>query len=122
MSTEVRKVPADWDHPKKEDGSIQPMYDIDYETALAQWLENHYLWLEGKHRYQMADPNGTKDYKYYAEYVKDAPQVAFYRPKWTDEERTHYQLYETITEGTPVTPPFQTIDALEKFIKDHSPG
>lgn len=118
MGDMIRRVPANWEHPKREDGSWQPLYDIDYETALAQWLENHYLWLEGRHRYQLENPDQTKEYKYYAEFEEDAPEVAFHRPKWKDEERTHYQLYETITEGTPRTPVFASEEDLRKYCEE----
>jgi hypothetical protein len=119
MSTEVRRVPADWEHPKNEDGSFKPLYDIDYETALSEWLENHNLWLEGKHPHQLEYPEDTEDFKHYADYGGDPPDEDLYRPKWSDDQRTHYQLYETISEGKPVSPVFSTLEELERYVEDH---
>lgn len=33
------------------------------------------------------------------------PYGAYRSEPWTEEERTHLQVYETVSEGTPVTPP-----------------
>lgn len=40
---------------------------------------------------------------------------AFYRPEWT-EEPTHYQVYETVTEGTPVSPVFASLDEMQVWL------
>lgn len=39
-----------------------------------------------------------------------------YRPAWTDAERNGYQLYETTTEGTPLTPSFATEAELITYL------
>ncbi|HEY0657275.1 MAG TPA: hypothetical protein VGD05_02315 [Pyrinomonadaceae bacterium] len=119
MSSEIRRVPANWEHPKTSNGSYQPMFDRDYETAIAKWIENHQLWLESKHPDQLKNPETMKEYKYFAEWGGDAPEIDYYRPKWSDEERTHYQLYESTSEGTPLTPPFATKEELARYCADN---
>ena len=42
-----------------------------------------------------------------------------HRPNWTDEERTHYQWYENVSEGTPMSPPFSTKARLVQFIVEN---
>ena len=66
MGREIRIVPKGWEHPKKRDGSYQPMRDT-----------------------------------VYAERAR---------------EPTCYQMYETVSEGTPVTPVFETEDELVDYL------
>jgi len=35
------------------------------------------------------------------------PDKEYYRPAWTEEEATAFQMYETVSEGTPVSPFFR---------------
>lgn len=39
-----------------------------------------------------------------------------YRPDWKPEEATWFQMYETVSEGTPVTPPFETREELVEYL------
>jgi hypothetical protein len=114
MGREIRRVPANWVHPKDERGRYQPMFDEDYEAAITEWIKNHELWMRREHPDQIKG-HGT-EYSYYAEWNGNAPEVEYYRPKWTDEERTHYQVYETVSEGTPVTPVFATKEGLIEYL------
>lgn len=79
MGREIRRVPLGWEHPKNERGHYQPLHDNDYETALKEWTERAAEWR----------------LKYGSEY--DAPpKPKYYRPAWTSEEATCYQLYERV--------------------------
>lgn len=40
-------------------------------------------------------------------------------PHWREEERTHYQMYETTTEGTPISPVMKSPEALAKWLVDN---
>jgi hypothetical protein len=40
-------------------------------------------------------------------------------PLWPDEQRTHLVLYETITEGTPVSPVLSTDEELARWLADN---
>ncbi len=42
-------------------------------------------------------------------------QPEWYRPAF-ESEPTHYQLYETVTEGTPMSPVFETKEELGKWM------
>jgi hypothetical protein len=49
-----------------------------------------------------------------------APEPADYRTRaWTPEQATHYQAYETISLGTPITPRFATSDELIDYLVKH---
>jgi hypothetical protein len=119
MGREIRKVPKGWEHPKNDRGEYQPMYDEDYETALNKWWTNHCLWIEEKHPDQIKSPELVNEYKYFAEWDGNAPDVEYYRPKWTDEERKCIQMYETVSEGTPVSPVFETEDELIEYLVEY---
>ncbi len=119
MGREIRQVPANWEHPKDDKGRYVPINDEDYETVITEWIRDHNLWMIGKHPDQIEDSEAMAKYEYYAEWYGDAPGVEYYHPKWTDEERTHYQVYETVTEGTPVTPSFKTKAELINYLVEH---
>lgn len=122
MGREIRRVPFDWQHPKREEyipsrdifsegkwvetDDYQPLYDKDYETAAQEWIAEFDQWRAGTH------PQQDEDCKYFWEY-DSPPKEEYYRSrKWTVEEATHYQIYETVSEGKPVSPVFATLDEL----------
>lgn len=107
MGREVRKVPPNWEHPKTKlyaDGyGYQPMYDRTFAAAVAEWKAGFAKWEEGNR------PEDCEDE--YWEYEGAPPEREYYRP-WSDEEATWFQVWETVSEGTPVTPPFATREEL----------
>lgn len=128
MGREIRQVIPNWDHPrrrcehspwmggcdeaKRNNGQCyQPMYDQDYDAAAREWLRDCIAHSKKKH----TDPES----KYYWDYSGPPPDKAFYRPKWSDHERTWVQIYETVSEGTPVTPPFATKAELVEYLVQH---
>ena len=68
------------------------------------------LWRAGNH------PDQVDYCKYYWEWAGAPPDEISYRQrKWTAEEATHFQVYETVSEGKPITPAFAT----EAELVDH---
>jgi hypothetical protein len=97
MGRELRRVPADWQHPKDKKGHYIPMDDhFPYNKEEIQeglrdgWLKNE-------------PPN------------YGVPVM----PQWPDSERTHYQMYEDTSEGTPISPVMETPEALARWLADH---
>ena len=123
MGLEIRRVPPNWEHPRytkgdanrpEDVGTYRPCYDESYEDARKKWLAELWLWLDGKHESQ---ENGySSDYDYW-EY-SNTPDRESYRPAFT-EEPTWFQVYETVSEGCPVTPPFATKEELVVFLYTH---
>jgi hypothetical protein len=118
MGREIRKVPKNWEHPKSDRGygrgmEFTPLYDQDYLTEITEWIKNHELWLKGEHEDQK-EPDGCKE-KFYAEWGGDPPHVEAYRPAWT-EPADHFQVYETVSEGTPVSPVFATKEEMIEYL------
>lgn len=119
MGREIRRVPANWEHPKTKLGNeYQPMHDTPYSKAIGEWIKNHLLWECGKHPDQLNGSFG-KGCRYYAEWAGNPPDVEYYRPDWKPEDMTWYQVYETVSEGTPVSPPFATREELVDYLMNH---
>ncbi len=117
MGREVRRVPVNWKHPKaKGSNTYQPMYDQDFETASNEWKAQFKSWEDGTHE-DFAEYGGK--YEFW-EWDGDPPNSEYYRPKWSDEERTHIQMYETTSEGTPISPVMETPEELAKWLYDNN--
>lgn len=101
MSREVRRVPKDWKHPKNERGAFLPLHD-GYETARDEFMK-----LLNEKGLQAA-----------LDYFGRAPNQEDYMPDWPDDERTHVMMYETTTEGTPISPAFATVEELARWLAD----
>ena len=119
MGREIRRVPADWEHPRytEEDathrdriGDYRPLCDQDYRSAAKKWTRDFDRWRAGTH------PDQTADRPYFWEW-EDPPDPRSYRERrWTKQQATHYQVYETISDGCPVTPAFASMDALVEYL------
>jgi len=101
MGREIRKVPANWQHPKtakwnprlqKEEEQYEPLYD-DRESALKEFAEA-------------------------IDYHGGGPTSHTY-VDFEEQEPTWWQVYETVSEGTPVTPPFATREELVEYLVEN---
>lgn len=93
------------------------MFDEPYAEAIQEWVDGYLLWKEGKHPDQEKyDKDGEYDYK---DWAGEAPESKYYRPAWRKEEMTWWQVYETVSEGTPVTPPFATRQELIDYLVEN---
>ncbi len=125
MGRELRRVPPNWKHPKKNNRTwktemvYQPMFDEPYIDNITEWIKNHQLWLRGEHPDQKDKDWDTSKYKFYAEYDGGPPDINYYRPDWEKEEMTWYQVYETVSEGTPVSPPFEKPEELIEYLVEN---
>lgn len=97
MGREVRRVPKDWQHPKREDGSHVPMHaSFPYtEDEIAEGVRDG--WLDNE------PPNYGCDVM----------------PQWPEAERTHWQMYEDTSEGTPISPVMESPEALARWLADN---
>jgi hypothetical protein len=102
MGTEIRMVPENWEHPKDKLGHYIPLYGISYEEAANKWID----------RFNSFKPDFFC--KYYWEYC-DVP-LEEEHVKYTKDQQSWYQVYENISEGTPITPPFETKEALINYL------
>jgi hypothetical protein len=107
MGREVRRVPADWQHPKYEPWEghtgFKPLHDgDDYQRDHDGFLEK----LAKGGLQEAIDEYGR------------APDRADYMPQWSPEERTHLMMYENTSEGTPISPAFETAEELARWLAD----
>lgn len=98
MGRAIRMVPANWEHPKDERGKYIPMHTrFPYaDDEIAEGLEDG--WLDA------SKPNYGIDLM----------------PTWSEQEATHFQLYETTTEGTPISPVFASFDDLCEWAAENA--
>lgn len=117
MGREIRKVPPNWNHPKQEgwsDGRLQPMYKQTFAQASAEWKAEYAKWEAGERPDYFEAEKYPMDFEYW-EWSNKPPDREYYRP-WSDEEATWIQMWETVSEGTPVTPPFATPKELVNYL------
>jgi hypothetical protein len=109
-SRQARKVPANWQHPKNPDGSYIPLFEG------WRWNLDYPRWLNERERYKaqwmMEDKEQGQSLPgwmtcFIDEYGPE-PKSCDYMPAWTSDEKTHWMMYETISEGTPISPAFAT--------------
>jgi hypothetical protein len=121
MNREYRRVPLDWQHPKDARGNYVPLLSGDLAQILARWDAHAAKWdaglSEDVHRDNVFVPIAPEYQSFsYAEYAGDRPEASSYMPQWSPEVATGYQQYETVTEGTPVSPVFATDRLLAKWM------
>lgn len=122
MGREVRRVPANWEHPKNARGHYIPLFGGSFRKELAEWEEGARQWekglvTDGEGGWEPKPPD-TKSSTYKG-WDGPKPEEKDYMPDWTDAERTHYQMYETCTEGTPISPVMDTPENLARWLVDN---
>lgn len=119
MSRKIRRVPANWEHPKAERGDgFQPLYDEDFHDASWKWWEAAVRWHNASHGTRCLEEHemaAIDDHPWYWQWDGPPPDQDYYRQPST-AERTHYQMYETVSEGTPVSPVFASLQELEDWL------
>lgn len=116
----VRRVPKDWQHPRRWNGDFQPLFDEDFDSVSERWRAGFLAWERRDAAYfgfegtWMFDRGGQ-----YWEYVGNPPDRAFCRPNWTDADRTHFQMYEELSEGTPISPVTESPEALARWLTEN---
>lgn len=113
MGREIRMVPPNWDHPKNERGHLQPMFDKTFADAATEWKLEFAEWESGK-RPDYCDDPVSRALEFW-EWHGSPPNREYYRP-YADADATWFQLWETVSEGTPVSPPFATREELAAYL------
>lgn len=124
MGREIRKVPANWEHPKNEKGKYIPLLNGNFYEFLAEWEEGKEQWDKGYYKCYNSknwEPKEkTMNYSY-EEWNGDKPKLEDYMPQWSEDEKTHIQLYEDTSEGTPLTEVYkpEDIDKLCEYAAEN---
>jgi len=122
MSRECRRVSANWQHPKDSSGRYIPLHDRDFEAELVEWLEEKGQWARGLRQIYAPVgwiPRKPEDGESYEKWNGECPCQDDYMPNWPDDIRTHYQMYETTSEGTPISPVMASPEELAHWLADN---
>jgi hypothetical protein len=119
MGREIRRVPEGWEHPED-----RYLYDGSLSAKTQRWVEEFDLWRQRQHPSQIRARE--RESEYYEEiYDHDRfweyehpPEVDDHRPDWEAQgiPVDHYQVYETVSEGSPVSPVFATLAEVENWL------
>lgn len=101
MGREIRRVSPNWEHPKDAKGKYRPLFDSTYRQAIIGHFKELGWYL--------------KRPRYLKEWIELWPNDEYHRPHWKTEP-THYQIYETVSEGTPISPVFARLDEMKVWL------
>ncbi len=112
MGRDIREVPEGWEHPLKDGFDYIPMHDQTLKEAQAEWDQSKLSF------------KPDEDYESFEDYEGERPTDSDdqYRPEY-DKPADHIQMYENVSEGTPVSPIFKTRQELSEWLvkeKGHS--
>jgi hypothetical protein len=123
MSREVRRVSENWDHPKRK-GKYIPLYGDNFAQRLEDWELGNDNWENGfRENYgdgeKWVAKKGDEIENTFKEWNGPKPLKEDYMPDWSDAEKTHIQMYETTSEGTPISPVMDTPENLARWLVDN---
>lgn len=121
MGREIRNVPPHWEHPQrpcghnprckypnlKEGYHSIPLYNRNYKKECEEWYKKAFEFKHDIHEFYHEYAGNPPDKDRYVEYGPDA------------KENTWVQLYETVSEGTPVSPAFATKEELADYLAEN---
>lgn len=103
MGRELRQVPKDWEHPRDTCDRYRPLMQ-GYGVALERFKVD-------------IEKMGLGDA---LDYWGGGPQSDKYMPDWTWDEAPYFMMYEDTSEGTPISPAFETIEELAHWLADNN--
>jgi len=93
----------------------KPLHDRDYDAEAREWMDAAAKWHRGEGD-DLADAADIAAHPFYWEWHGMPPEKEDYAPNWPEAERTHVQMYETVSEGTPVSPVFASLAELADWM------
>jgi hypothetical protein len=136
MGREIRRVPLDFVHPPMVIDNtpfeingvmyqikpqflaqIQPMRDMTFAQALTEWNVEKEAWESDDNREYRERKYKEYGISTFEEWHGKPPSDArYYRPEWPSDTVLGYCLYETVSEGTPLSPVFETPEELANWL------
>lgn len=125
MGCEIRKVPKDWEHPQEwntlyNEMKNKPLFEGKngaFKKDAGEWMEGCIKWHQGIHPDQKEEAYDNKN-KYCWEWFGSPPEPKEYMPDFGDNA-THLMLFETTSEGTPISPAFETLDEVCQYAENN---
>lgn len=131
---EVYRVPLDYKHPTcreqaerfgasrgPSDDSLHPLYLRTYDEAIREWWDDREAWQRGERPEWLEERDG--DPYTFEEYDGGPPDPALYlrHPLPPESEECPYgiQLWQTVSEGTPISPVFEDSAVGRREMAEH---
>jgi len=131
VGREIRKVPKKWKHPKEVDKyngkeGYRPMVDYDFNKSYKEWEKELEDWFKEYDAFE----NKGKEFKYkervyskkngdtYEDWAHEPPSPP--NPYDFIPEGKWFQLFENVSEGTPLSPPFATKKELVEWLTNNN--
>lgn len=119
-----RRVAPDWEHPKHERWGRVVWKPLEDGTRLLADQAEWDLWLEKWNEGLVSDGSNGRwkpipDDCFVAGmevYYGKRPDPADYSPAWTPEQATAWQVYEEVSEGTPISKVYPDLDTMAREI------
>jgi hypothetical protein len=110
---EVRRAPANWEHPINESGRYVPLRDgLSYNGLLNLWNTGAVDWNPANPFYE----EGVS----YEEWAGTCPTPGQHMPNWPEAERKNLMMYDvSANAGVPVSPSFETAEGLCRWLVEH---
>lgn len=126
MGRKIRMVAPGWEHPKDSRGNYIPLHDGPFSKVLAEWEEEARHWSRGEvldystwPEKRTFKPRDATESETYEEYAGERPVKEEYMPEWSDGVATMLVMYEDTSEGTPISPAFETPEELARWLADN---
>lgn len=124
MGRELRMVPKGFQHPVDADGDYIPLLSGDYREHANEWCQQLRWWMNGdtariEHFTECNAKNPIDSIGRYIEFAGPPPQQKHYMPLWLNAAADHFCMYETCSEGTPISPVFATKEDLARWLADN---
>jgi hypothetical protein len=123
MGREVRMVPKGWDHPRERSGDCIPLLKGPFSIAVAEWDEEAGHWDKGEvldystwPEKRTFKPREATESETFEEYHGPRPVQSEYMPEWPEGTATMLVMYEDVSEGTPISPAFETPEELAHWL------
>ena len=114
MGREVRMVPKNWEHPKNSRGQYIALHDgIDLEEAISEWATECNKWNSGVFPDYASQEDRLMSY---SEWAGERPDPDCYMPIFAPNDAICVMMYETTSEGTPISPAFATPEELATWL------
>lgn len=123
MGREARHVPLDWNHPidwdiyaEREQIVFKPLFGgSELTEKTARWDRECAAWDRGEREDHAKGQTGS-----FAEWDGERPIASDYMPVWSADVAVGWQMYETTTEGTPISPVCASPEELARWLAHYN--
>ena len=104
MGREIRMVPESYEHPKYDNGGLKALFNgVEYKSDKAEFMG-------------IVSEEGLQEA---IEYM-GCPDKDSYMSNTNPIENTHFMMFETTSEGTPLSPAFKEPEELARWLADNN--